>query len=174
VCVCGSARRRTSKLARGRCARVLCTSTVTVVGGRGGGAPLAGMPIIYCCCCVRVPRAAQPAVRALWECDQDSHGRPVTRRRRRRSTLPAAARPGAAVYIKPAVPLGHAVIRTIRTEPSTRAHPSFVFYCLHNRVFLDYLVITSFNSISLHYYYHNNNILIVSPSSVNVILQSIL
>jgi len=37
-CVCGSARRRTSKLARGRCARVLCTSTaVTVVGGRGGG-----------------------------------------------------------------------------------------------------------------------------------------
>jgi len=29
VCVCGSARRRTSKLARGRCARVLCTSTVS-------------------------------------------------------------------------------------------------------------------------------------------------
>lgn len=125
MCVCGSARRRTSKLARGRCARVLCTSTVTAVGGRGGGAPLAGMPIIYCCCCVRVPRAAQPAVRALWECDQDSHGRPVTRRRR----------PGAAVYIKPAVPLGHAVIRTIRTEPSTLARPSFVFYCLHNTVF---------------------------------------
>jgi len=119
---------------------------------------------------VRVPRAAQPAVRALWECDQDSHGRPVTRHRRRRSTLPAAAQPGAAVYIKQAVPLGHAVIRTIRTEPSTRAHPSFVFYCLHNRVFLFYLVISSFNFILLHYYYHNNNnnILIVSPLFVYV------
>lgn len=86
------ARRRTSKLARGRCARVLCTSTAGE-RRRGGGMTAGRGRESGTTRSVRRPEAA-PLSRAyaracpartpactLWECDQDSHGRPVTRRR---------------------------------------------------------------------------------------------
>lgn len=130
VCVCGSA--RTSKLARGRCARVLCTSTALCCRRSEDAAAAAGpeaAPLSraclqhilssLCACtarrCTTGGGARTVGMRPRFpRAPRHTPPQHTSRRRRRR-------RPGTAVRIKPAVPLGRAVIRTIRTEPSTRA-----------------------------------------------------
>jgi len=116
VCVCGSARRRTSKLARGRCARVLCTSTALLLpaGSEDGAAagpeaaPLSRACLRYytyrlcrCCVCVCV-------------CVCVSRAPPLHKRRRRR-----CAHCGNATKIPTGAP-SHAAAAHFPPPPPTR------------------------------------------------------